>query len=121
MWRGMDLSCEVIPSDMLSGAVIICADVIEHLPEPEILLHQIIRAFHCGAKRVIMSTPDRVKMHGEAHSGPPPHAPHAMEWTLDEFMRLLERKHLVADCLNVPSFEGDVRLATIMADIVGVE
>lgn len=71
----------IAPSD----ALVIAADVIEHLRCPEQLLAR------CRfARAIILSTPDRDRTHKRPdHLGPPPNASHTREWTASEFAALL--------------------------------
>ena len=59
---------------------VICADVIEHLSDPDQLLSYIARI---GAKWIVISTPDRDSL--DNHSGPPRNLCHAREWSMPEF------------------------------------
>lgn len=77
----------VISSGIARDSVIICADVIEHLANPSALL----RTIQSGARYtpVILTTPDRVRMYGYDHDGPPTNSAHTREWTLLEMTTLL--------------------------------
>jgi 2-polyprenyl-3-methyl-5-hydroxy-6-metoxy-1,4-benzoquinol methylase len=68
--------------------LVICADVLEHLVHPEHTLWAIRDVLDAGGAAVL-STPDRVRVRGAAHTGPPPNSRHVREWRLDEFHRLL--------------------------------
>lgn len=68
------------------GKVVICADVLEHLWNPRNLLDVLASS---GAIAIVLSTPDRELARGADHLGPCPHAPHAQEWTCDEFTALV--------------------------------
>ena len=59
---------------------VICADVIEHLSDPDQLLDYIART---GAKWIVISTPDRDSL--DNYSGPPRNPCHAREWSMPEF------------------------------------
>ena len=67
--------------------IIICADVIEHILDPDDLLHHIKQY---NFKYLIISTPDRsvlktMKEYGDkAWFGPPVNKSHVREWTYDE-------------------------------------
>lgn len=70
--------------DDLTGATVICSDVIEHLMHPEHLTAN-LRTVLEHADAVILSTPDRAFMEGgAAHNGPPDNWHHVREWTADE-------------------------------------
>jgi SAM-dependent methyltransferase len=78
---------------LVKGAAIVCADVIEHLPRPLALLGA-IRQLLRTAPVAVISTPDREKVRGPAHLGPPPNVFHIREWTLSEFRQLVESEGL---------------------------
>jgi SAM-dependent methyltransferase len=59
---------------------VICADVIEHLSDPDQLLDYIART---GAKWIVISTPDRDSL--DNHFGPPRNPCHVREWSMPEF------------------------------------
>jgi SAM-dependent methyltransferase len=72
----------------LDSAIIVCADVVEHLRRPEFLLKELARiSKYCAY--VLISTPDRVRARGLMDVGPPENTAHTMEWTVDEFARFL--------------------------------
>lgn len=66
--------------------IIICADVIEHLLDPDLLISY-INLFEY--KYLIISTPDREKFYGEKN-GPPLNHNHVREWTFEEFEKYLK-------------------------------
>ncbi len=78
-----------IPPAVLSDAVIVCSDVIEHLVDPRALLAT-LRSLLVHARYVVLTTPDRVRTHGTTHAGPPPNPAHTREWTTEELRRLCE-------------------------------
>jgi 2-polyprenyl-3-methyl-5-hydroxy-6-metoxy-1,4-benzoquinol methylase len=71
----------------ISEAVIVCADVIEHLQRPDALLRSFCRAVDRGACLVV-STPDRELLWGPRHAGPPPNPAHVREWSRRELAAL---------------------------------
>ncbi len=73
---------------LVQGATIVCADVIEHLTKPLGLLALILQLLQKASVAVI-STPDRVKVRGAEHMGPPPNTYHIREWSLPEFGDLI--------------------------------
>ncbi len=78
-----------IDPDIVSSAVIVCADVIEHLVNPELLLkhlHQLLE----HAPVALLTTPDRDAKYGEIHLGPPDNSHHVREWNLDELVTFVE-------------------------------
>ncbi|MBA4783777.1 MAG: glycosyltransferase family 2 protein [Rhizobiales bacterium] len=68
-------------------ALVVCADVVEHLLDPTPLLALLAACYQRGAQ-VLTSTPDRVR--GRDHKGPPPNPSHIREWALDEYTALLK-------------------------------
>lgn len=65
--------------------LVICSDVIEHVPDPVGLL----RRLRSLGGRLLISTPDRSILPGASAEGPPASHLHIREWTADEFRRLL--------------------------------
>ena len=93
-WRQVDL--EMLDSVLLANpelvdpraAILISADVIEHLKDPMPFL----RAFQTWmktAKLALISTPERDLEHGLNHMGPPENQGHIREWNRAEFEGLL--------------------------------
>ena len=72
--------------------LIVCADVIEHLFDPDSLLRYISK-FTSVQTKVLISTPDRDEVRGAASFGPPP-GQHIREWNKDEFARYLNSRGL---------------------------
>lgn len=62
--------------------IVICADVIEHVADPDEILAFIEG---CQPRRVFMSTPIR----SEHDNGPPENKSHVREWTMQEFRAYL--------------------------------
>jgi SAM-dependent methyltransferase len=81
-------------SDLSSGMdgafdLLICADVIEHLLNPDRLLDFIDRV---RVDWIVLSTPDRSLLYGRRQQGwwGPPHNPgHVREWSFSEFGRYI--------------------------------
>lgn len=67
------------------GSVIICADVIEHLAQPQHLVDKLKNMLDRGAVAVLISTPEREATYGPYHDGPPPNPHHTREWSIREF------------------------------------
>jgi glycosyltransferase involved in cell wall biosynthesis len=84
----LETSLPAVPIGSLSKTLIICADLIGRLRRPEVLLMELARLSRECAY-VIISTLDRVRTRGFMHSGPPPEPTSIMEWTADEFGRLM--------------------------------
>jgi SAM-dependent methyltransferase len=90
-WIEFDLDSEKpLPLDDFEGAVMVCADVIEHLVHPERVLTRIRAALDSGADAVVLSTPERDLAEGPGHRGPPTNPTHVREWNADELRKFLE-------------------------------
>ncbi|CAD7839925.1 MAG: hypothetical protein [Olavius algarvensis Delta 4 endosymbiont] len=69
--------------------LIIVSDVIEHLDKPDKLFEYVIP--YCNADtQIIFSTPERDRMRGKNHFGPPPNAQHVREWNYSEFKEYMQ-------------------------------
>lgn len=75
-WRTGDFSQTLAPSDIL-----ICSDVIEHIPDPDELMALLQRS---RPKMLVLSTPERLLMYGGEHDGPPKNPAHCREWAQAE-------------------------------------
>lgn len=73
---------------VLRPDLIVCADVIEHLGNPNALLTFI---GDCQPKWIVLSTPDRDLMQGMFQDGPPKNLCHCREWNGPEFRAYIER------------------------------
>lgn len=79
-WRTPD---QAVPSPV---DMVVCSDVLEHMPNPDILMRRIVEA---SPKYIVLSTPERIVRNGPP-LGPPNHAPHCHEWSMDEFKAYVE-------------------------------
>lgn len=100
VWRMADLQATDIPP----ADVVICSDVIEHVPDPNQMVQFIKRV---TTKFAIISTPDRNLVYPPGspfHWGPPGNACHVREWSFDEFAKYLSREFKIIDhrITNVP-------------------
>ena len=69
--------------------LVICADVIEHLTDPDELLSFLVRL---NAGHIVLSTPDRSLLYRpwqKRYWGPPRNPSHQREWTSREFFRYI--------------------------------
>jgi SAM-dependent methyltransferase len=82
-WRVSDLTATLEPVD-----VVICADVIEHIPNPDMLMRFLTRI---EAQVYFVSTPERTLFYGYDHSGPPSNRGHCREWTMQELRNYLSQ------------------------------
>lgn len=76
--------------------LIICADVIEHLIDPDTLFHYFRRWSH-GTTRLVISTPERDLRRGLDHMGPPNNGAHVREWNQNEFSLYLTSHNLLIE------------------------
>jgi hypothetical protein len=76
--------------EALRRAVVVCADVVEHLVDPSALLAG-LSGWARACPYVLLSTPDRVRVRGYGDLGPPANPAHVREWNADEFDALLTR------------------------------
>jgi 2-polyprenyl-3-methyl-5-hydroxy-6-metoxy-1,4-benzoquinol methylase len=67
-------------SSILGYDLIIAADVIEHIVDPDSLLNLIE---NCNPKFAVLSTPDRDLLKS-GHNGPPKNQSHVREWSMPE-------------------------------------
>ena len=75
--------------DDIAGALLVCADVIEHLIHPERLVQLLRRAIDEGAVALVLSTPERELYNEPGNLGPPPNPAHVREWASDELRQFL--------------------------------
>lgn len=64
--------------------LLICADVVEHVDDPDLLLGQFAII---GPRWLVISTPDRDLL--KAPLGPPANPQHVREWAFDEFQQYM--------------------------------
>jgi SAM-dependent methyltransferase len=91
-WFEVDLSQEscVAVADLADATtVVVCADVIEHLVD-------LLAACYARNAIVITSTPDRIRVRGADHHGPPSNPHHVREWALEEYAAFLRERGLPA-------------------------
>jgi len=71
--------------------LVVCADVIEHVADPDALMRTILAM---AKEWVVLSTPDRDLTYSRfsaARFGPPSNPAHVREWTMPEFRRFAGR------------------------------
>ncbi|WP_288842463.1 methyltransferase domain-containing protein [uncultured Deefgea sp.] len=86
----LEMGLPDLPIEILSRAIVICSDVIEHIKEPHCLLLSLSK-WSSIAKFVCISTPDRDRARGLDDIGPPLNRAHVREWSLAEFHQLLKK------------------------------
>lgn len=93
--------------------VVICSDVIEHIPDPDALMGFLQRI---PARRWFISTPERRLVYGWDHSGPPLNHCHCREWTLQEFSEYASRWFSVVEAKVTNRTQGTQMLALERGD-----
>jgi SAM-dependent methyltransferase len=90
-WIEGDLETDEVwtRADALRPDLVICADVIEHLVDPVVLLD---RLHDLARGRLVLSTPDRSRLEGALPLGPPLNTRHVREWTMDELQALVRSR-----------------------------
>lgn len=99
----------------LDDAIVICADVIEHLTNPMPLLRNLRTCAARGAS-VVLSTPERDLSRGIGDLGPPPNPSHVREWTIGELRVLLQHMGFDIPFLGLTANNSiDRQMSTIIA------
>jgi len=88
--RGSEIG---IDDSVVARSIVICADVIEHLVNPENLLN-LLRRLAAQARAIVLTTPERDLVRGIQDMGPPANPSHIREWSLTEFDALLRHSGL---------------------------
>jgi SAM-dependent methyltransferase len=86
-WAQVSFSDRDIPP----ADIVICSDVIEHVLDPDELMHFLVAV---TGKWLVLSTPDRARAYGRLSQyqlGPPSSDHHIREWTMQEFRRYVSR------------------------------
>ena len=78
----------------LRAELIIAADVIEHLGNPDDLLSYLAAV---NPRYIVMSTPDRNLLRAGTHNGPPRNPAHAREWSFAQFEAYIGRRFQVLE------------------------
>ena len=116
-WLEHDIeSDDPLPVEDFHGAVVVCADVIEHLVRPERLLAK-VRAALSTCSAVVMSTPERNLRRGVHHAGPPPNLAHVREWSITEFRALLAAEGFIGSVSLTRSNDRSPVCNTILAEL----
>lgn len=76
--------------------LLICADVIEHVPDPSALMNQLVSL---KPTTLVISTP--LRRNGDL--GPPANPHHSMEWNGEEFLSFVKKFVEVTDYKIVPA------------------
>ncbi|MBI9061920.1 MAG: methyltransferase domain-containing protein [Marinilabiliaceae bacterium] len=83
------LSTADIEASELTGDLIICSDVIEHVEDPNKIIEQIKQIKNI--KFIFISTPERNILNGCYHYGPPRNPHHLREWSGWEFRNFISQ------------------------------
>ena len=75
-------------SEETAADIIVCADVIEHVLDPDDLLNKLKNCKNY--KFIVISTPDRDLVRGKLDYGPPANPCHVREWSVWEFERYIK-------------------------------
>jgi len=119
-WLECDLESTTpeIPDDMFESAVLICADVIEHLRCPDRLAKYLSRVSEI-VDFIFMSTPDRDRARGWLDCGPPDNPSHVIEWSASEFLRFLRFSGFSEKILYGHTVNNNHNLANTMLLAIG--
>lgn len=79
---------DTVAPHSLKADLLVCADVIEHLPNPDDLLEFIAEI---DFQELIISTPERDAVAGRKDFGPPENTAHYREWNAIEFKNYLRQ------------------------------
>ena len=88
--------------------LVICADVIEHVMNPDELIFYIKKM---NFKHLIISTPDRDLMHnklGRPYLGPPNNKHHVREWSFKEFEKYISQFFSIKEHFKIEKEYGQV-------------
>ncbi len=103
--------------------LIISADVIEHLVDPNKLL-DVIKKYASKDTFIVLSTPERDTTRGKDNMGPPANPLHAREWNFDEFRKYVEHnqftviRHFRAEAVTPLQFQDIGKLRRTMKRIL---
>jgi SAM-dependent methyltransferase len=76
--------------------LILSSDVLEHLADPDCLLAY-IRKYSHDHSHIVLSTPERERVHGINHGGPPVNPSHVREWNRRELNRYIRSRGFIID------------------------
>jgi len=88
-WHEADLDGDALSASLTGAppAVVICADVVEHVLDPDRLLRKLA---NLGQPIVVLSTPAREVQYPKGHMGPPQNLCHVREWRSSEFAKVVQ-------------------------------
>jgi glycosyltransferase involved in cell wall biosynthesis len=100
--------------EVLRQAVVVSADVIEHLREPHHYLKGMAQ-IATVAPYVLVSTPDRTRARGPEDFGPPENPFHVREWSIDELHAVLREYGFACHIGHTTSNTMDLLKSTSLA------
>lgn len=115
----LEASKLMITHNMLENAVIICADVIEHLSSPNAILSSLAEASYYAP--ILLTTPDRLRLYGYDHDGMPSNPHHVREWTLEEMTTLLNSRAIPITWAGYTASENRTRIKNTMLLMLGLD
>jgi len=99
--------------------LIISSDVIEHLVNPDCLLHYMQQFAH-PQTQLIISTPERDLRRGVDHQGPPGNLAHVREWNQREFSEYLTDRGLIIEEHHIMDLKAGMKTCqTILGQFRG--
>jgi SAM-dependent methyltransferase len=117
-WRECDLDkpgALPLSAEEWQGSVVICADVIEHVRAPEVLLDK-LRTGLLTAEALLLSTPERELTNTQCDAGPPGNPAHVREWSIRELGALMRRAGFVHQTIGLTrAHDQSLSLLTILA------
>jgi predicted TPR repeat methyltransferase len=104
IWVSVDLDDKpILPHTEKPFDLIICADVLEHLEDPDKTL-DFIKKYSHEKTIILFSTVDR-NLYDTNPDGPPKHPCHAREWTDREFVKYLDMSgFIILTAMHVPDY-----------------
>jgi hypothetical protein len=121
-WIEVDLDQgESLGVSDFQDALLVCADVIEHLVYPERVVGLLSGALESGASALVLSTPDRELTNGPGDLGPPSNPSHVREWASDELEEFLLSIGLAGYLGRTRSSDVVPALRTILAVVPGCQ
>lgn len=120
-WIEVDFERSLISFDdhIFKNAVIICADVIEHLANPSPILSGL--RYFAGFAPILFTTPDRLRMYGYDHDGEPTNPCHTREWRLEEMTTLLTAHNIPVTWAGYTASEDATFAKNTMLLLLGLD
>jgi hypothetical protein len=120
-WLAVDLSKADFsaPWKRRERVVVVCSDALETQLDPQPLLH-LLAQWRDRVEAIIVANPDRERLDGSRHNGPPADPRRVQEWSQPEFSALL-KQHQLEPLLHGHARDsvGDDRRTTQLALIAG--